>query len=67
MSAPDDIHISIPQLWAHSKNAGSLSDTERSHLERCEQCIAILWLCNASQSIDEVQIKLKSKRRCDPD
>lgn len=66
MSAPDDIHIAIPQLWAHSKNEGALSHAERSHLHVCEQCIAILWLCNASQSIEEVQIKLKSKRRLDP-
>jgi hypothetical protein len=69
MSAPDDIHILIPQLWAYSANPdpASLSHAEWSHLQACDECIATLWVCNTSESIEEVQIKLKSKHRLDPD
>jgi hypothetical protein len=61
----DDIHIPIPQLWEYSKNPdpATLSHAEWSHLQACKHCIGTVWLCNTSLSIDEVQIKLKSKRR----
>jgi hypothetical protein len=68
MSDPDGIHIAIPQLWAYAKTTdpATLSDAEWTHLQACEQCIGTVWICNTSDSIGEVQIKLKSQHRFDP-
>lgn len=69
MSASDGIHIPIPQLWAYSKNLdrATLAHAEWSHLQVCDQCIATLLVCTTSESIEAVQIKLKSHRRFDLD
>jgi hypothetical protein len=64
MSVSDGVHIPIPQLWeAFSKSGPSLPEAESLHLQDCEHCKGILFLCHTSETLDQVQLKLKSQQR----
>jgi hypothetical protein len=57
MSAQDGLHIPISQIWDYSRhsNRALLSLLEWDHLMICERCVANLWLCHASDSIEHIE------------
>jgi hypothetical protein len=55
MSHDDGIHISIQQLWEHSRKPESLPAPEWNHLKSCEDCTVVLWLCGTSSRIEDVR------------
>jgi hypothetical protein len=68
--APDEPHIALMRLWEYSKNrfleyskdptSLSILAHERAHLATCEDCIAVLWMCRGSTSVEDVQKKLRN-------
>ena len=62
------VHVSIQRLWAYAKeqDPASLPDAERDHLRTCAHCTEILWLCNTLPTLEDVQLRLKSRNRTRP-
>jgi hypothetical protein len=61
MSHDDGVHISIQQLWEHSRKWKSLPDPEWKHLKSCEDCTVIMWLCGLSSRIEDVRVMLRAE------
>jgi hypothetical protein len=57
MSAQEGLHIPISQIWEYSResNRALLSLLEWDHLMACERCVANLWLCHASDSVENIE------------
>jgi hypothetical protein len=57
-------HIPLSFLWEYSRNPNpaQLPSAEWEHLLSCESCIAVLWTCRASDSLAQVEEKLKEQR-----
>jgi hypothetical protein len=52
-------HIPVSQLWEHSRHSRALEPEQEEHLAFCEDCVSVLWLCQVSQSLENVKAKLK--------
>jgi hypothetical protein len=52
-------HIPVSELWEHSRHSRALETLQGEHLALCEDCVSVLWLCQVSQSLDNVKAKLK--------
>jgi hypothetical protein len=48
-------------LWKYSRNPNpaSLRPEEFHHLKTCEDCVLVLWACHGSDSIDDLDQRLK--------
>ena len=57
MSA-DFMHVPLFTLWECRFNIIFMSDSEIEHLNGCDQCILTLRLCQTSESIREVRLRL---------
>jgi len=57
MSEQDGLHIPISHIWEYSResNRALLSLLEWDHLMACERCVANLWLCHASDSVENIE------------
>ena len=53
-----NVHVPIRSLWDDSKGLVALEPNHAEHLERCEECLAIEWICAHAESIDQVLAKL---------
>lgn len=59
--AQDEPHIALTQLWEYRNDPNSATTPIEVwfHLANCQDCVARLWLCRASSSIDDVRVKIK--------
>jgi hypothetical protein len=59
--AEDEPHTALSRLWEYSKdpNSPGILFAERNHLTICQDCVAILWMCRGSTSVDDVQKRLR--------
>ncbi len=61
--AQDEPHTALSRLWKYSRDPsapGSLYK-EQNHLTICQDCVAILWMCRGSASVEEVQKRLRER------
>jgi len=56
-------HIALTVLWNYRMHRYMLSADEMLHISRCDDCLALLGLCHISQSIVELDLKLKDRKR----
>jgi hypothetical protein len=56
-------HISLTTLWNYRMKRYLLSTEEMRHIARCDDCLALLGLCHISESIVELDLKLKDRTR----
>jgi hypothetical protein len=56
-----DEHTALSRLWEYSKdpNAPRILFDEQNHLTICQDCVAILWMCRGSASVDDVRKRLR--------
>jgi hypothetical protein len=52
-------HILPSVLWNYSKRKGTLDPVEAQHLTECQDCVAILLLCRACKSLEQLKTKLR--------
>jgi hypothetical protein len=52
---PTESHVSLKALWEYRSNSAPLSSDELQHLYACNDCLALLGVCQLSNSIDEVE------------
>jgi hypothetical protein len=52
-------HIRLRELWDHANYEIDLTQAEMSHLEACEDCVAVLALCGIEQSFEDLERKVK--------
>jgi hypothetical protein len=62
MVEEDEPHIAVLQLWEYSRDlhSPSILFEKHSHLTICQDCIAVLWMCRGSASLDDVQMRLRA-------
>lgn len=53
--------LPVERLWEYSRNSDfrTLLKSEFDHLAVCEDCVAVLWTCNTSASLDQAIDRLK--------
>jgi hypothetical protein len=61
--AQDEPHTALSRLWEYSRdpNAPGILFEERNHLTICQDCVAIMWMCRGSASVDDVQMRLSER------
>lgn len=66
---PIEPHIEISSLWEYSRSANpaALQPAEWDHLKTYNDCVVVLWACNASDSLERAQEKLKEFGLSGPD
>jgi hypothetical protein len=47
--------IRLLLLWKYSRESLALNSEDMEHLRACQDCVAVLWLCNTSSSLDRVE------------
>ncbi len=59
--AEDEPHTALSRLWEYSRdpNSPGILFEEHDHLTICQDCLAILWMCRGSASLDDVQSRLR--------
>jgi hypothetical protein len=58
-----DSHIPLAVLWGYSQNPnpnGLRMGPHFDHLNDCDDCVSVLWLCKTSISVEGVKTKLGS-------
>jgi hypothetical protein len=55
-------HIAL-LIWEYSLDPDSpeILFEERNHLTVCQDCIALLWMCRGSASLDDVRERLRER------
>ena len=61
--AEDEPHTALSRLWEYSRDPNSPQSLfeEQNHVTICQDCIAVLWMCRGSASIDDVQQRLRAR------
>jgi hypothetical protein len=61
--AEDKPHTALSELWKYSKdpNSPGILFEAQNHLAFCQDCIAVLWMCRGSASVDDVQKRLRER------
>jgi hypothetical protein len=61
--AQDEPHTALSRLWEYSRdpNSPAILFEEQNHLVICEDCVAILWMCRGSASVDDVRKRLAER------
>jgi hypothetical protein len=54
-------HLSLKELWAYRNGRQQLSAEEIDHLVHCDDCLSLLGLCQISDSIGEVEARLRRR------
>jgi len=54
-------HFELAELWEYRSEQRPLSDAVLKHLFECNDCLALLGMCQCSKSIKEVEKKLKER------
>ena len=56
----DAQHLSISFLWQYTRhmNPAIIKPPEHDHLAMCDRCVAIMWVCQVSSSIEEAKKKI---------
>ena len=54
-SEKDDGHIGIEALWKYRAEKIALSPEQLHHLYVCDDCLALLGICQISTNIDEAE------------
>jgi hypothetical protein len=47
-------HIPLAILWKYSRESATLAEDHFEHLQDCQDCVAITFLCRKSDSLEEV-------------
>jgi hypothetical protein len=58
-----EAHVSIEALWKYRADNIPSSRDEDNHLYVCNECLAILGMCQLSQTIEEVERLKQGKPR----
>jgi hypothetical protein len=56
-------HITVLTLWNYRIGMHNFSAEEMLHIASCDDCLALLGLCQISKSIREVQWRLLSSEK----
>jgi len=58
-------HLTLVRLWEYSRdpNPATLGQSDYEHLLKCEDCVAALWVCNISASVEDAEKRLGESRR----
>jgi hypothetical protein len=64
--AQDALHISLTRLWKYRIDITSTTIPlqHRSHLAACQDCIAVVWLCRISSSMEDAIARIKISTTC---
>ena len=54
----DTLHVPAQLIWDYSQDREVLISAHLNHLKACEDCVAILWVCQTSQSFQQCKTKL---------
>jgi hypothetical protein len=52
-------HITVSILWKYQKEAATITFWHAQHLMECQDCVAILIMCHACKSLQDVETKLR--------
>jgi hypothetical protein len=58
----DEGHLTLITLWDYRMNHHMLSTEQYLHIARCEDCLSLLGLCQISESLAEVERRLRARR-----
>jgi hypothetical protein len=56
-------HLALSVLWAFRSRKGPLSTDAYTHLAACDDCMALLGICQSSKSLEEAQRRAKEGGR----
>jgi hypothetical protein len=54
-------HVTLTAIWAYHADKIALTAEKKNHLYQCNECLALLGLCQVSDTIQEVRNRARRR------